>query len=163
MPLCKKNTPLTVAPSTLPLTTTTLIIGKRALTRRIGSDTIPLPLIQQAHYHWPNQSRQASLPKYILPPKIVKPWLQASLPASVTRVLPHTLGKAPARLANRTHQWYVECDIEDPCLEALFKEAKQLNGWNHNTTQCIMFQCVTTHKCWLCKLDIFPFEEGLPP
>ena len=66
------------------------------------------------------------LPEYVLPLKIVKPRLQASLPASVTGVLPRPLGKAPTRLAICTHQWYDECDINDPHLEALYRESKSL-------------------------------------
>ena len=122
-PPCK-TAPLTVVPSTLPSTPTTLTTGRRALMRRIGLDTILLHPVQQAHYHWPNQSRQTNYicPNiiYVLLLKIVKPRLQASLPASVTGVLPRPLGKAPARPATRTHQWYDECDISDPHFQALY-------------------------------------------
>ena len=76
----------------------------------------------------PIQADELCLPKYILLPKIIKPRLQASLPASVTGVLPCPLGKAPTRLAICTHQWYDECDINDPCLDALYEEAKQLKA-----------------------------------
>ena len=51
----------------------------------------------------PTQADKLCLPDYILLPKIVKPRLQASLPASVTGVLPHPLGRAPTRPANHTH------------------------------------------------------------
>ena len=74
----------------------------------------PLPPAQ------PIQADELHLPEYVLLPKIAKPWLQALLPASVTGVLPHPLGKAPAQPATCTHQWYDECDINDPHLEALY-------------------------------------------
>ena len=72
-------------------------------------------------------------------------------------------GQDPTRPANHTHQWYDECDISDPRLDALYQEAKQLNGQDRNTTQHIAFQRIMNHKCQLRKLDIFPVEEGLPP
>ena len=68
----------------------------------------------------PIQADELHLPECVLLLKIVKPWLQASLPASVTGVLPRPLGKAPARPAIRTHQWYDECEINNPRLEALY-------------------------------------------
>ena len=78
-------------------------------------------------------------------------------------MLPRPLGKAPARPATRTHQWYDECDISDLPLEALYREAKQLNGRDQNTAQHIAVQCITNHNRRLCKPDVFPIEEGLPP
>ena len=51
----------------------------------------------------PIQADELCLPEYVLLLKIVKPRLQASLPASITGVLPCPLGKAPARPATRTH------------------------------------------------------------
>ena len=114
----------------------------------------PLPLAQ------PIQADELCLPKYVLLPKIVKPQLQASL---VTGVLPCPLGKAPARPATCTHQWYDECDISDPHLEALYREAKQLNGRDQNTAQHIAVQHITNHNHRLRKPDVFPVEEGLPP
>ena len=68
----------------------------------------------------PIQADELRLPEYILLPKIVKPRLQALLPASVTGVLLRPLGKAPTRPATCTHQWYDECNISDPRLEALY-------------------------------------------
>ena len=111
----------------------------------------------------PIQADELRLPEYVLLPKIVKPQLQASLPASVTGVLLRPLGKAPARPATRIHQWYDECDINDPCLEALYREAKLLNGRDQNTAQHIAFQRITNYNRRLRKPDVFPIEEGLPP
>ena len=111
----------------------------------------PLPPAQ------PIQADELHVPKYILLPKIIKPRLQASLPASVTGVLPRPLGKAPTRLAVRTHQWYDECEINDPLLEALYQEAKLLNGWDQNTTQRIAFQRITNHNHRLRKTLMFGF------
>ena len=53
----------------------------------------PLPPAQ------PIQADELRLPEYVLPPKIVKPWLQASLPASVTGVLLCPLGQPPALIS----------------------------------------------------------------
>ena len=117
----------------------------------------PLPPAQ------PIQADELRLPKYVLLLKIVKPQLQASLPASVTRVWPCPLGKAPTRPATCTHQWYDECDISDPHLEALYREAKLLNGRDQNTAQRIVFQRISNYNRWLHKPDVFPVEEGLPP
>ena len=117
----------------------------------------PLPPAQ------PIQADELCLPEYILLLKIIKPRLQASLPASVTGVLPCPLGKAPTWPAVRAHQWYDECEINDPHLEALYREAKLLNGWDQTTTQRIAFQHITNHNRQLCKPDVFPIEEGLPP
>ena len=117
----------------------------------------PLPPAQ------PIQADGLRLPEYVLPPKIAKPRLQALLPASVTGVLPCPLGTAPARPATRTRQWYDECDISDPRLETLYREAKLLNGRDQNTAQRIAFQRITNHNRRLRKPDVFPVEEGLPP
>ena len=117
----------------------------------------PLPLAQ------PIQADELRLPEYVLLPKIVKPQLQASLPASVTGVLLHPLGKAPARPATHTHQWYDECDINDPHLEALYQEAKQLNGWDHNTAQLLHFNTLQTTTTGCASRMSFPLKKDFPP
>ena len=60
----------------------------------IGYNPHPLCLPGPVLPAQPTLADELCLPDYILLPKIVKPQLQASLPASVTRVLPHPLGKA---------------------------------------------------------------------
>jgi len=51
----------------------------------------------------------------------------ASLPASVTGVLPHPLGKMAARPAIQARQWFDECNISDPQLDALYQEARAIS------------------------------------
>jgi len=48
----------------------------------------------------------------------------ASLPASITGVLPHPLGKTAAKPAVRAQQWFDECDVDNLWLDTLYQEAR---------------------------------------
>jgi len=68
----------------------------------------------------------------------------ASLPASITGVLPHPLGKTATRPAVRAWKWFDECDVDNPRLDALYQEARAISGRERNLAQHVTF----THVTW---------------
>ena len=86
----------------------------------------------------------------------------ASLPASITEVLPRPLGKTAARPAIRAQQWFNKCDINDLRLDALYQEARAISGQERNLAKCVAFTRITGNLCKIAKPDVFPMEDNLP-
>jgi len=86
----------------------------------------------------------------------------ASLPASITGVLPRPLGKTATRPVVQAWKWFDECDVNDLWLDALYQEARAISGQERNLAQHVAFTRVTGNLHKIAKPDVFPVEDNLP-
>jgi len=142
-------------------------------------DIEQLSLAKSVELPWPKRTTRASrgmtpvsLPKQAtlvvllltFPPwKVTKPCPVASLPTSITSVLPCPLGKMAVLPAVHTQQWFDDCLLDNPQFVELTKQAQTVLFKQHNLVHHITNKCKQQHHKHEANTDAFIVEAMLPP